>query len=273
MIFSPSDRDHFVREGYVVARDVVPPLNIRAAIEAICGFHGIVFDDPSTWYRVPVKSWDMVPVHHAQAIWDNRMLPFVHAAFAELLGTERLWVSMDRSGFKPPASGHPDYDRSTEIHWDAKPRERIHDPVPFLQGMIFLTDTTPEAGPFECVPSLYREAAAWLAAHRDDGDVPDIEGREIMKVTGRAGDLVLWNSLLPHRGGRNDGQSPRVTQYVSMYPAGTRTATAEERVLLWRDKRVPESWRSWPATVVDPEPGGPARLDALGRKLVGLDPW
>jgi len=38
-----------------------------------------------------------------------------------------------------PAKG--DFDRETAIHWDAKPRERIRDPVPSLQGMIFLTDT------------------------------------------------------------------------------------------------------------------------------------
>lgn len=270
-IFDAEQRAHFQREGWVVARSVAPPENVRRAIDAICGFHGIAISDPSTWYRVPVDAWDVVPVHQAQAFWDNRSLPLVHAAFAELHGTERLWVSMDRGGFKPPASGHPSYDRTTDIHWDAKPRERIEDPVPFFQGMLFLTDTTAECGPFECVPSLYREAREWLAA-RPDATEPDATGREIVKVTGRAGDLVIWNALLPHRGGRNDGALPRVTQYISMQPAGSREKAAE-RVALWRENRVPPHWRDWPPTVIDPEPSPRAALDALGRKLLGLDEW
>jgi hypothetical protein len=272
VIFTDADHEQFLREGYVVARSVAPPENVRAAIDAICAFHAIVLDDPSTWYRVPIDAWDIVPVHQAQAIWDNRALPRVHAAFAELLGTPALWVSMDRCGFKPPAGGHAAYDRTSAVHWDSKPRERIHDPVARLQGVLFLTDTAGGQGPFECVPSLYRDAATWLASHPDSGDEPNVSGREIVRVDGAAGDLVVWNALLPHRGGRNDGTRPRITQYISMQRAGSRDK-AESRVALWREKRVPDHWRSWPPTVIDPEPGEPARLTELGRKLLGLDAW
>lgn len=276
MIFDERERAHFEREGWVVARGVVPKENVDAAIDAIGAFHGTALDDPSTWYRVPKEAWDIVPVHQHQAFWDNRSLPRVHEVFAELHGTEALWVSMDRGGWKPPASGHPDFDRAADIHWDAKPRERIVDPQPFLQGVLFLTDTTEACGPFECVPSLYREAKAWLEA-RPEATEPDVTGREIVKVTGRAGDLVVWNALLPHRGGRNDGATPRVTQYISMQPvphqASTRAKKAEERVAWWRDNRVPTHWREWPPTVIDPEPGVRAGLTPLGRKLLGLDGW
>jgi hypothetical protein len=272
MIFTDADRAHFRAEGWIVARAVAPPENVRAAITEICAFHDISLDDPSTWYRIPAESWDVVPIHQGQAIWDNRALPRVHAAFAELLGTERLWVSMDRTGFKPPAHGHRKFDRSSAIHWDDKPRERLDDPKLRLQGMLYLTDTSAEQGAFECVPSLFREAVAWLRANPKK-DEPDVTGHARVKIPGNAGDLVIWNSWLPHRGGRNEGTTPRLTQYISMFEAGTRSLTADERVALWRDKRVPKTWRDWPATVRDPEPGPPARLDALGRKLLGLDPW
>jgi ectoine hydroxylase-related dioxygenase (phytanoyl-CoA dioxygenase family) len=220
---------------------------------------------------VPPEACDIVPVHHAQALWDNRSLPAVHRAFAELLGTEALWVTMDRAGFKPPASGSREYDRESAIHWDARPRERVADARPLLQGMLFLTDTSAELGPFECVPSLYRDVRRWIAEHPDT-DEPDVTGREIVRVVGDAGDLVVWNALLPHRAGRNDGTTPRITQYIAMRPAGGREE-AEERVALWRDRRIPPVWRSWPPTVIDPEPGARAELDALGRKLLGADPW
>ena len=273
MVITSADREQLRSEGWVLVRGVVPPNNVRAALRSICAFHEIVMDDPTTWYRVPPECWDIVPVHHAESFWDNRALPTVHAAFAELIGTERLWVSMDRGSLKPPASGHPAFDRTTALHWDAKPRERLRDPRPWLQGLVFLTDTTPERAPFECVPSLFRDAADWLAAHSDANDEPDVAGREVVQVTGKAGDLVVWNALLPHRPGNNDADAPRAAQYIAMHEAGTRKETAQERVALWRDRRVPPGWRSWPPTVIDPEPGPVPELDALGRRLLGLDPW
>src|SRR5438045_2090228 len=94
------DLDQFRREGWVLVRGVAPESNLRTAIETICAFHDIRLDAPASWRRVPAECWDVVPIHQAQAIWDNRSLPAVHAAFAEILGTEKLWVSMDRCGFK-----------------------------------------------------------------------------------------------------------------------------------------------------------------------------
>jgi len=84
---------------------------------------------------------------------------------------------------------------------------------------------------------------------------------------------VIWNALLPHRGGRNGGASPRITQYVSMQPASSFTVKGAERVELWKQTRVPEHWRSFLPTVIDPEPRAPAELSELGRKLLGLDAW
>jgi hypothetical protein len=66
-IFTSEDQHHFAREGWVVARAVVPRESVRRAIDAICGFHGIDDDEPTTWYRVPAAAWDIVPVHHANA--------------------------------------------------------------------------------------------------------------------------------------------------------------------------------------------------------------
>ncbi|HYV43457.1 MAG TPA: hypothetical protein VFA20_01305, partial [Myxococcaceae bacterium] len=95
-IFSEADYQQFADSGFVVARELVPRELLRPAISAICAFHGIDYDDPSTWYRAPAHSNGIVPIHQPQAFWDIRQHPAVHAAFAELLGTGRLWVSMDR---------------------------------------------------------------------------------------------------------------------------------------------------------------------------------
>jgi hypothetical protein len=270
VIFSAAEREQFRTQGYVVARGVAPVKNIEAAIQDICAFHQTWLSEPSTWNRIPLDSWDVVPIHQSQAIWDNRSLPRVHAAFAELLGTEKLWVSMDRTAFVPPARGK--FDREHSIHWDDKLRTRLNDPTLRVQGMLYLTDTAEEQGAFECVPTIFPNTRAWLAAN-PGRDEPDVKGHALVRVPGKAGDLVIWNSMLPHRGSKNRGSTPRLTQYISMFEVGERGQTAEERIALWREKRVPKTWRDWPATVRDPEPGEPAKLDALGRKLLGLDPW
>jgi Phytanoyl-CoA dioxygenase (PhyH) len=261
------DHEHFRTQGWVVVPQVAGPDTIGPLIEEICAFHRIDLRDPKTWNRIPPASWDVVPIHQSQAVWNHRQLPAVHAAFAELLGTPKLWVSMDRTGFKPPAN------RESAIHWDDRPRERLDRPELLrVQGMLYLTDTDERHGAFECVPSIFPNTLKWLAANPRKND-PDVKGHAIVKVPGRAGDLVIWNTLLPHRGGKNTGTLPRLTQYLTMHEAGTRGDTAAERVALWKGKRVPEHWRAWPATVRDPEPGPPAELSPLGRKLLGLDAW
>jgi hypothetical protein len=271
MVFSPDELEQFRRDGYVVARAVAPAERLHAAIEVICAFHRVRLDQPSTWHRIPADSWDIVPIHQAQELWDIRSLPVIHQAFSELLGTPRLWVSMDRAGYKPPVRGHRELERSTPFHWDTDVRAAASSSEARVQGMLYLTDTSADQGAFECVPSLYRELPQWLAAH-PGADKPDVEGREVVRVPGRAGDLVIWSARLPHRGGRNDGATPRLTQYLSMKPArGARAA--EERVALWRERRVPENWRSWPSTVVDPQPPPNARQNAQGRNQLRLDPW
>ena len=139
---------------------------------------------------------DVVPIHQSQAIWDNRSLPRVHAAFAELLGTEKLWVSMDRTAFVPPARGK--FDREHSIHWDDKPRTRLDDPTIRVQGMLYLTDTAEEQGAFECVPSIFPDARAWLRAN-PGRDEPDVKGHTLVRVPGRAGDLVTTVGPLNER--------------------------------------------------------------------------
>lgn len=58
---------------------------------------------------------------------------------------------------------------------------------------------------------------------------------------------------------------------VAMHPVAD-NQERHERVQLWNDKRPPSWWRPWP-NQIDLEPGEPARLGELGRKLVGLDHW
>jgi hypothetical protein len=262
---SPEQVQQFERDGHVLVAGVLSAAQVSATVEAICRFANVKLEDPKTWYQWPSEAWSVVPLHHAQELWDNRQNPRVVAPFAQLLGTDALWVSMDRTGFKPPLARGKAHRQDTPIHWDADPRSPEGRGV---QGMLYLTDVEPGEGGFECVPSLYRNLDAFLASN-PNAKQPDATGHAIIEVPARAGDLLIWSSRLPHRGGENRGRRPRVVQYVSYQQRGTE-AEREERVRNWSERRAPAQWRNWPRQR-DPEPGPVATLTPLGRKLLGLE--
>jgi ectoine hydroxylase-related dioxygenase (phytanoyl-CoA dioxygenase family) len=178
---------------------------------------------------------------------------------------------MDRAIYKVPASdAHPDHLDYNAIHWDTDPRS----PGPLeVQGMVFLTDAPVDQGPFLCVPSLFADLDGWLAAHPDRGieDLGDLDGHEVVSVPLEAGDLLIWDVRLPHAGGANRGRAPRLSVPIRMYREGGESER-RERIRCWKQRRAPKVWRGWKGQL-DPEPGAPAELTGLGRKLLGLDRW
>lgn len=101
-ILSAEDRAFFQHNGYVIIPKAVPLPNLESVIAALWAFLGMDPGRPDDWCRPPLPTNGMVELYQHQALWDNRQHPRVHQAFAEILGTERLWVSFDRVNLKPP---------------------------------------------------------------------------------------------------------------------------------------------------------------------------
>jgi ectoine hydroxylase-related dioxygenase (phytanoyl-CoA dioxygenase family) len=140
-----------------------------------------------------------------------------------------------------------------------------------FQGVVALTDTATNQGGFRCVPSLYQERDAWSRAPRLDQNgtknwlAKNIEGREIVNVPARAGDLIVWDSRLPHGNSKNASSEPRIAFYVMMSPMVE--VLRQANVDSWRTGRCVPWWRNRP---------GYDRTDALtqlGRHVLGLDVW
>lgn len=272
-----SARAQVEQNGYVVVPGVVPRENLEAVVRDIWRHTGANPDDRESWYLPEVISpHGMVQMYHYQSMWDNRQHPAVHQTFAAIFGTEQLWVSLDRTNLKPPADpAHPEHNNPGFIHWDTDTSK--YPDIPFrVQGVLALTDTDEQMGGFQCVPQLYRELGDWIARQPADRNPrqPDITGYHIEQIPLRAGDLVIWSTLLPHGNGHNVSGRPRLAQYISMNLANEDDEAAREaRVNCWRHRLPPPS----PAFKPDPrnvEAGlPPAELTPLGRKLLGLDRW
>ena len=113
-------RAQIEEKGYVVVSDAVPPSLLEAVVDDIWRHVGAVPTDRESWYKPGiVASTGMVEMYHYQSLWNTRQYPRLHDIFAEVHGTEKLWVSLDRTNFKPPADpAHPEHDHKGFIHWD-----------------------------------------------------------------------------------------------------------------------------------------------------------
>lgn len=272
----------FWREnGYVVVPNAVPQANLDALINVIWDFMDMDRDDPDSWYRPgdgddstpKLSSAGMAELYQHQALWDNRQHPRVHGAFADIWGMEKLWVSLDRVNLNPPARA--DWDFQGFVHWDIDTSLR---PLPNrVQGVLSLVDVPADAGGLQVVAGFHRQFEEWVKTQPADRDPrqPDMTGLELRSLSMQAGDLVIWNSLLPHGTGRNNSTRPRLAQYITMLPAqADDEALRQERISLWRERKSPER-RAFPG---DPrgwesERGATAQLTPLGEKLLGLEDW
>ncbi len=281
-VLTPEDHAFFKENGYVVVHNAVPQENLDAMVQALWEFLGMDPNDPEDWYRAPHRPGGMVEMYQHQALWNNRQCPRVHQAFAEIHGTQKLWVSIDRACMKPPRHpDHPDYDHKGFIHWDMDSTQL---PVTFgVQGVLYLTNTAADQGGFQCVPELYRCFDSWVKTQPPDRNprVPDLTGFQITPIPGKAGDLVIWDRLLAHGNGHNTSTKPRLAQYFSMSKARSASeitpeieARRQERIRQWREHCPPKT-KTFPgdSREIEETYGHTAELTDLGRKLLGLDPW
>jgi hypothetical protein len=280
-VLSEDDWKFWIHNGYVVIRNAVPREQTTRLANFLWEFEEKNPNDPETWYAPPraemqmkeLTNTGMVEVYNHQFLWDNRQSPRVHQAFADIWGTEKLWVTIDRANLNFPM--RPGHEYKAFIHWDYNPDTKPQN----VQGVLALADQTDEnMGGFQCIPDLYRNYDTWKLTQPDDRDYfkPDVSGFNIVKVPMQEGDLLIFNSLTPHGIRANkSGNKVRLAQYISMMPAEEENDELRQwRITSWRDRRAPEGYafpgdpRKWEQTKYKT-----AELSALGRKLLGLERW
>jgi ectoine hydroxylase-related dioxygenase (phytanoyl-CoA dioxygenase family) len=139
-------------------------------------------------------------------------------------------------------------------------------------------DADEETGGFQCVPEMFRTFDEWRRRQPAgrDGFKPDIAGFEVYPVPMKAGDLLIFNSLLAHGIRPNRSKTRvRMAQYISMTPADEgNEQLRRRRIESWSERRAPEGFafpgdpREWERTRYST-----AKLTDLGRRLLGLDRW
>jgi len=98
-VLTEADHEFLAEHGWLLVRGAVPPETVARCVGDTWAFlrerWGMRHDEPSTWYH-PQHMNGHVKKYQSQGQWDIRQCPRVHAAFADLWGTEELWCSVDR---------------------------------------------------------------------------------------------------------------------------------------------------------------------------------
>jgi hypothetical protein len=212
-VLSEAELAFWDEQGYCVVKGAVSREACEAAVAAILEYAGMSMEDPNSWYGEGI--WILL-AHHP-ALWANRNAPRIHTAFAQIWGRRDLWMNVDVCGVNPPL--RPGYTfQGTPLHWDAT----LAPPVRFgTQAILYLTDTAANQGAFSCVPGFHREVDAWLKEVPEgvDARAKAVQELRAIPIAGDAGDLIIWHEALPHAATANRGQSPRVVQYMNMFPS------------------------------------------------------
>jgi len=199
--------DFFHNFGFV-AVSALNPVECTRSVDALWDFlerhnERLRRDDPNTWEKWPnLAKLGLLgdDVCLSPQLCENRQNPNVYAAFATVLGTERLWVNVSRASAMRPtrclqmqrADGvvtevdkpewksvagdkwlHWDFNSftgaATRYSWkirDVRANRGFMGP-PNLQGFIALDDCGPDDGGFFCVPGAHRYVRQW--AHLNGG--------------------------------------------------------------------------------------------------------
>jgi ectoine hydroxylase-related dioxygenase (phytanoyl-CoA dioxygenase family) len=267
------------KNGFVVVKSAVAKEFAADTAAAVWNYLGMDKNKSQDWYDKELRDQagidyrGMIPFYHHQSLWNCRQSPAIYQAFADLYGSTKLLVSLDRVNMNPPATDGWNY--KGFIHWDL---DVTLNPIPFqLQGVLALSDTGRADGGFQCVRGFHLKVGNWVRQQPSgwtykNADFSDLKTSYIAM---KAGDLLIWNSVLPHGNSVNHSSGPRLAQYITMFPAeGITDTELKSRVQSFENNTPPfyEGNRQFP---ISPKTffEEPVELTDLGKKILGINPW
>lgn len=258
-----SEHRFFEEEGYLVRPRVVAKADADELALALRQERARTDSDVTSPYsKVPA-----VPLFHHPLQWKLRENLEIYRIFAELLGTEKLWVSIDRGKV---TVAEQTQSQAPELHWDID--LLTHGGKMALQGLVALTDNPLGHGNFRCIPGFHKHARHFA----DFGGRRVAELRQEMaraqqrEIALKSGDVLIWNAYLPHGNAPNTRSVSRIVQFVRYFPcAHFDEQVREQRIAMIQTGRSHRDLRSGDR----PRELFKVQLNGLGRKLAGLDLW
>lgn len=278
LFFSQERRDFFQTNGFVVIPQVLSNMEcdrfreeIKQAIASMDKERKVIADDASTWTagNLPTSIHGIFQgynIGHIRPVWEVRQHHNVNRTFAELWGVQpdQLFSSFDAACVIPPyelrGSRYKPDDGTRWMHVDqGKKKTGFH----CAQGLVTLEDMDSDDATLRVLqyghllhekmvkhfkfPSgdwlrLKEEQIRWL--QEQDHRVHEVA------ICAKKGDLVLWDSRLPHCNSKAQANRPfprwRVVTYVCQMPApadaALRAKIAADKQTKFLKRRVTPHW-------------------------------
>jgi hypothetical protein len=159
------------------------------------------------------------PAFHLNTQWQIRQSPYIASIFANILGTDKIMVNLDRTSLKFPGQGTTEF-----IHWDTNPfywQEEISEGV---QGILALSDTSFFAVPGTNSDKFRNEFVKKYPKIADKSEYKIDPNNDPMRLQDKIkeyrlekGDMVIWSSRLLHSAKKNTGKKIRYAYFISYF--------------------------------------------------------
>lgn len=139
--------------------------------------------------------------------------PVISAFIEEVLGSDCQLSSMNgmrTTKHNGVSKWHVDEALFFPLPDGAELDARIPVPVFLMNALYYLDDVTEEQGPTQLVPGSHRAGKAIRHAE----EIGDYKGQGPISILAEAGDCLVFNSQIWHRGARNRSDDPRYVQQV-----------------------------------------------------------
>ncbi|KAI5477301.1 hypothetical protein MNV49_006522 [Pseudohyphozyma bogoriensis] len=231
-------RDDLVRDGYAIVK-AIPE---EKAAEYAQEFHAYL---ESLTECLPIITEKGMILHygisHEDFVWRIRSEPGVVAAFEKVYGTEDLIASFDVVNIQFPNRR----DAPENKKWAHQDQDPERPGFRCLQGLVNLNPCGPEDGGLVVMPGAHKISAEYHDAFRSEERLWQWtnewygyketglawlkeRGYEFKKVDLAPGDLVIWDSRVPHYNVAPKGDQIRMATYTCFAPVST--ATKEDLV-------------------------------------------
>lgn len=229
-LLSDEQKAQFIRDGFVIARGLLPDELVHQTREAIL--------NSEYWPDEEIqKSGVSIPLWNASTPTKVCRTPEVEQIGEELLGPhflrgvsfhygkELAGLEAREEGFVPvitfPSSGAPRFEAPSAYHLDGYP-----DPPtlwPHLLSLIvfaYLTDTADYGGATTVLPGSHRQVFEYWHQRNMAGEhgVPPLEYSAPTPLPGKAGDVIFMHYLLAHSGSQNFSDHPRIGMNTAIMP-------------------------------------------------------
>jgi Phytanoyl-CoA dioxygenase (PhyH) len=215
-VLSETDLAFWDEQGYVIVRNAISAADCAITRQAIWKYLQMNEHDPASWYSADNNLQGiMVPLYQDAILDKNRHSFRIRRAFEQVWKQTGLIVTMDKCGFNPPETATAKY-KGIGLHWDMS----LVTPIPFgTQGILYVTDTAANQGALTVVPGFHKIIESWLASLPGDVNPRDIDFAPFnpQPIAANAGDLIIWNQMLPHSSSPNKATLPRLVQYINWY--------------------------------------------------------